>query len=240
VVAAHAPEGAELSLGVAALAVEPEVVFVAEPEVGPEAVSVAVESAVAPEGAELSLEAAALAVEPEVVFVAEPEVVLAVAPVSPVSVAGFAVHQVSDNIAVASVVANPVSLGATWADSPGHPTFVGSSPNTCSFPSSSSSVELGYKVLVYNPTDARTSYGLCSVLSNAGLHHNRNSEHYDNNPSLCRSNVNDTNGLPIDATTNHSRKTGLYLCKDQHRYRCQAALPVPAVRRRRWVVVTQY
>jgi len=227
VVAAVVPEGAELSLGVAALAVEPEAVsvaalLVAEPRVfapvsvaGPEAVSVTVESAV-------------------------PEVVLAVAPVSPVSVAGFAVHQVSGNIAVASVVANPASLGATWADSPGHPTFVGSSPNTCSFPSSSSSVELGYKVLVYNPTDARTSYGLCSVLSNAGLHHNRNSEHYDNNPSLCRSNVNDTNGLPIDATTNHSRKTGLHLCKDQHRYRCQAALPVPAVRRRRWVVVTQY
>jgi hypothetical protein len=106
VVAAVVPEGAELSLGVAALAVEPEAVFVAEPEV--------------------VFVAAVLVAEPRVfapVSVAGPEAVSvtaesAVVPVFPVSAAGFAIHQVSGNIAVASVVANPASLGVTWADSP--------------------------------------------------------------------------------------------------------------------------
>ena len=183
--------------------------------------------------AHLFPEVAVLAIEPEVVFVVlESAVVSEVAVLvaeprvfAPVSVAGpeaaVAGSQASVDIAVAFVVLVPVSAVGVEVDSSGRPRFVASSPNICSFPSSSSSVELGCKVLVCDPTDARTSYDLCSILSNPGLHHNKNVEHGYNDASPGYNNMSDTNDLPTDATTNHSRKTGLHQCKDQRRHTSQ-------------------
>lgn len=186
----------------------PEVVVLA---IEAEVVSVVVESAVVSEVAGFSLEVAVLVAESRVF--------------APVSVAGpeaaVAGSQASVDIAVAFVVLVPVSVVAVEVDSSGRPRFVASSPNTCSFPSPSSFVELGYKVLVCDPTDARTSYDLCSILSNLGLHHNKNVEHGYNDASPGYNNMSDTNDLPTDATTNHSRKTGLHQCKDQRRHTSQ-------------------
>jgi hypothetical protein len=50
---------------------------------------------------------------------------------------------------------------------------------------------------------------LCSILSNLGLRQNKILEQRHNKPSLGHDNVSDTNDLPMDATTSHSRKTGL-------------------------------
>ena len=179
----------------------PEVpVLAAEPEVSePEAASVA----------ELSLEAPVLAVEPSPelpVLVSEPRAVSAAA----VSVADVAEPQASVDIAFAFVVLAPVSAVVVEVYSSGRPKFL-AFPNVDHSASPSSSVEVFGREFVHSSTGARTNYGLCSILSNPGLHQNKNLGHCYNNPSPDYNNVSDTIGLPMDATTSHSRKTCLRL-----------------------------
>ena len=131
--------------------------------------------------------------------------------------------QVSVDIAVAFVVLVPVSVVVVEVDSSGRPRFL-AFPNVDHFASSSSSVEVVGEGSVHSPTGARTNYGLCSILSNLGLHQNKNLEHVYNNPSPGYNNVSDTNDLPIDATTNHSRKRGLHQCQEQRRHTYQVSL----------------
>ena len=146
-------------------------------ELSPEVAVLAVEPEVVSCGAELSPEVAASVAEPEVVFVAaEPEA--------------------SVDIAVAFVVLIPVSVVVVEVDSSEHPKFL-AFPNVDYFASSSSSVEVVGWESVHSPTGARTNYGLCSILSNPGLHQNKNWERSYNNPSPGYNNVNDTNDLPI-------------------------------------------
>jgi len=152
-----------------------------------------------------------------VVLAAEPEVVPAAGGLSPevvsvavVSVADVAGPQVSVDIAVAFVVLVPVSVVVVEVDSSGRPKFL-AVPNVDHSASSSSSVEVVGEESVDSPTGARTNYGLCSILSNLGLHQNKTLEHGHNTPNPGYNTVSDTNDLPMDATTNHSRKTSLPL-----------------------------
>ena len=175
----------------------PDVVLAAEPSL--EAVSVA---------AELSPEAVVLVVDPEVsepgvVFVAV--VFVAVVSVAVVSVADVAEPRASVDIDVAFLVLVPVSVFVVEVDSSGHPKFL-AFPNVDHFASSSSSVEVVGEESVHSSTGARTNYGLCSILSNLGLHQNRNLGHYHNNPTPGYNNMSDTSDLATDATTNHRRK----------------------------------
>jgi hypothetical protein len=194
---------------------EAESVVVAGPEVFPLVFAVA----------DPSPDVLALAAEPEVVsVVAEPEVfalVLATAEPSPevlVLVAepevfplAFAAAEPSPEVLVfAFVVLVPVSVVVVEVDSFGRPKFL-AFPNVDHSANSSSSVEVVGKESVHSSTDARTNYGFCSILSNLGLHQNKNLEHCYNNASPGYNNVSDTNALPINATTNHSRKTYLHL-----------------------------
>ena len=163
--------------------------------------------------------------EPVVLFVAlvsvVSEPVLFVASVSVVaepvlvaeSVFDVAEPQVSVDIAVVFVVLVPVSVVAAEVDSSGRPKFF-SFPNTCSFPNCSNSVEVVGEESVHSSTGARTNYDLCSILSNPGLHQNKNLEHCYNNPSPGYNNVSDTNDLPKNATTNRSRNRSLHQCQE--------------------------
>jgi hypothetical protein len=204
--------------------VEPEVVSVVDLEVAEHEVFALVFAA-----AELSPVVAVWVAEPEVVSVVEPEV----SEPGVVFVAVVAEHPASVDIAVAFAVLVPVSVVVVEVDSSVHPTFV-ASPNTCSFPSSSSSVELVDEVFVGSSTDARPNYGLCNILSNLGLHQNKNLGLYYNNPSPGYNNVSDTNDLPTDATTNHCRRRCPRLRQGRRRYTSQAALSAPVVRQIRW------
>jgi hypothetical protein len=179
--------------------------------------------------AELSPEVVVLVVEPEVVFVvdlevSEPGVVF----VAVVSTADVAEPQVSVDIPVVFDVLIPVFVVVVVdLDSSGHPKFF-AFPNVDYYASSSSSVELVGQESVHSSIDVHANYGLCSILSNPGLHQNKNLEHRYNNPSPGYSNVNDTNDPPIDATTNHSRKTDrhLYLEQRKHRSYQESLLPL--------------
>jgi len=216
VVLAYEPE--DLALVSLAAELPPEVVVLAdEPE------DFALDSLVS----ELSPEVVVLADEPEVVLVAV------------VSVADVSEPQVSVDIAVAFVVLAPVSGVVGEVDSPGRPKFV-VSPNTSSVPSPSSSVELDGEVFVGSSIGARTNYGLCSTLSNLDPHQNKNREHTYNNPSPGHNYVSDTNDLPMDATTNHSRKRGLHQYQEKRKHTSQAALSTLVVRQIRWAAANQY
>jgi hypothetical protein len=222
---------------------------VAEPEVfalvsvvaglSPEVVVLVVEPEVVSVAAELSPGAVVLAAEPEVFFVVDLEVSeLGVVFVAVVSVADVAEPQASGDIAVAFVVLVPVSVVVVELDSSGRPKFL-AFPNVDHFASSSSSVEVVGEESVHSSTGARTNYGLCSILSNLGLHQNKNLEHCYNKPSPGYNNVSDTNDLPIDATTSHSRKRGLHQCQVQRRHTSQASLSPRVVRQIRWVVAEE-
>ena len=220
----------ELSAEVFVSAAEPEVVSVVELDVSEPEVFALVFAA-----DDLSPEIFVLVAEPEVVSVveldvSEPEVVF----VAVVSVSDVAEPQASVDIAVAFVVLVPVSVVVVEVDSSGLPRFL-AFPNVDYYASSSSSVEVVGKESVHSSTGARTNYGLCSILSNLGLHQNKNLEHCYNNPSLGYNNVSDTSDLPIDATTNHSRKRGLHQCQEQRRHSSQVSLPPLEVRQIRWV-----
>jgi len=178
--------------------------------------------------------------EPVVVFVAvvvvsEPEVVF----VALVSVADVAELQASVDIAVAFVVLVPVSVVAVEACSSGHPKFL-AFPNVDHFASSSSSVEVVDQESVHSPIGAHANYDLCSILSNLGLHQNKNLEHCYNNPSPDYNNVNDTNDLPKNATTNHSRNRSLHQCQGQRRHTYQVTQLTLVVRQIRWVVAEKF
>ena len=181
------------------------------------------------------------AAEPEVVSVvdlgvSESEVVFVVV----VSLADVAEPQASVDIAVAFAVSAPVSAVVVEVDSSGHPTFV-AFPNVDCYATSASSVEVVGDQSVHSATGARTNYGRCSILSNLGLHHNKNLEHCYNNPSPGYNTVSDTNHPAMDATTSHSRKTSLHLSQEQRKHRAhQVSLSQPEVRRIRWVAVDQY
>jgi len=209
--------------------VEAESVVVAEPEV----------FALVFAAAELSPEVVVLAVEPEVVFVvdleaSEPGVAL----VAVVSAADVAEPQASVDIAVAFVVLVPVSVAVVEVDSSGRPMFL-AFPNVDHFASSSSSVEVVGEESVHSSTGARTNYDLCSILSNLGLHQNKNLEHCYNNPNPGYNNVTDTNDLPMDATTNHHRKRYPRLSQGQRRHTSQVSLSPQVVRQIRWAAAEE-
>jgi hypothetical protein len=208
------------------------VVLVAEPEV----VFVAVESQVfAPVSvaAELSLEVVVLAVAP--VLVSESGVVF----VAGAFAAGVAEPRVSVDTAVAFAVLVPVSVVLVEVDSPGHPTFF-AFPSIDCYASPSSSAEVLSKESVHNSTGARTNYGLCSILSSLGPHHNKNLEHCYNNPSPGYNTVSDTNHLAKDATTSHSRRTGPHLSREQRKHwEHQGPLSHPVAPQTLWAAVGQ-
>jgi hypothetical protein len=154
-------------------------------------------------------------------LVVEHEVV--VSAVEPEVVSAAAEPQASVDIAVAFVVLIPVSVVVVEVDSSGRPMFP-AFPNVDYFASSSSSVGVVGWESVHSPTGARTNCGLCSILSNPDLHQNRNLEHSYNNPSPGYNNASDTNGLPINATTSHSRKRGLHQCQEQRRHMYRVSL----------------
>jgi len=169
--------------------------------------------------AELSPEVVVLVVEPGVVFVAD-----------------VSEPQASVGIPAVFDVLIPVSVVAVEVDSSGCPKFL-AFPNVDHYANSSSSVEVVGEESVHSSTGARTNYGLCSILSNLGLHQNKNLEHSHNNSNLGYNNMSDTNDLPIDATTSHSRKTDLHLCLEQHKHHSyQVALLPLGVREIRRVV----
>jgi hypothetical protein len=216
---------------------EPEVfalVFAAA-ELSPEVVVLVVEPEVVSVAAELSPGAVVLAAEPEVVvLVVEPEVVsVAVVSAAVVSVADVVEPRASVDIAVAFAVLVPVSVVVVEVDSSGRSKFL-AFPNVCSFPNCSNSVEVVGEESVHSSTDAHTNDDLCSILSNLGLHQNKNLEHCYNNPSPGYNNVSDTNDLPKNATTSHSRKRGLHQCQGQRRHMSQVSLPPRVVRQIRW------
>ena len=164
---------------------------------------------------------------PEVAWTAEPGVLSAVAlEVSEpgvVSVADVAEPQASADIAFAFPVLVPVSVVAVEVDSPERPRFLAFA-NVDHYANSSSSVGVVRKESVHSSTHARTNYGLCSILSSLGPHQSKNLGHCYSSPSPGHNSVSDTNALPIDATTNHSRKRGPHQCRDQRKHMCQVSL----------------
>jgi hypothetical protein len=202
---------------------EPEVfaLVFAVAELSPEVVFVA---------AGLSPEAVVLAAEPEVVSVvdlevSEPGVVF----VAVVSIADVAEPQASVDIPVVFDVLIPVFVVVVEVDSSGRPNAL-AFPTVVHCASSSSSVEVVGKESVHSSTGVRTNYGLCSILSNLGLRQNKNLEHCYNKPNPGYNNVSDTNDLPIDATTNHSRKRDLPLSRGQRRHTSQVSRSPRVVR----------
>ena len=221
------------------VAAGPEVVFaVAELQVVSVVAHSEVFAAVAPE-------AVFAVAEPQVVFVvaqsevfaaAAPEAVFAVAQLQVASVV-VAPEAVSVDIAVAFVVLVLASVVVVEADSSGRPRFL-AFPNADHFASFSSSVEVVGEESVHSPIGAHTNYGLCSILSSLDLHHNRNLGHCYNNSNPGYNTVIDTNGLPMGATTNHPRKTSLYLYQEQRKHHlCRASRPHPEVPQIRSMVV---
>ena len=221
----------------------PEVVFAAESGVFALVSGVAEPSQVVVVlVAEPSQVVVVLAAEPEAVFVVDLGVSseLGVAFVAVVSVADVAEPQAFAGIAVAFVVLVPAAVVVVEVDSPGLPRFF-VFPSIGYYASPSSSVAVVGKESVHNSTDARTNYGCCSALSSLGLHHNKNLERCYNNPSPGYNTVSDTNHPAMDATTSHSRKTGLPLSREQHKHSAHQGLRSHSVvRQTRWAEANQY
>jgi hypothetical protein len=176
--------------------------------------------------------AVSVVVEPEIFVVSEPVVFVVVVFVAVVSV-DVAEPQVSVDIVLAFVVLIPVSVVVAWVDNSRRPKFF-SFPNIGYSASPSSSVEVVDEESAHTAIGARSNYGPCNALSNMVQRHNKSLEHDYNSPNPGYNSVSDTNDLATDATTNHSRKTGLPLYKEQRRhYWYRAILPRPAVLRRR-------
>jgi hypothetical protein len=174
-------------------------------------------------------------VDPEVAVsvVVEPAIFVVSAPV--VSVAAVSVDvaepQVSVDIVLAFAVLIPVSVVAAWVDNPGRPIFY-SFPNIDYSASPSSSVEVVDEESAHNSIGVRSNYGPCNALSNLALRHNKSLEHDYNRPNPGYNSASDTNDPAMAATTNHSRKTGLPLYREQRRhYWYRAIRPRPAVLR---------
>jgi len=217
-----------------------QVVFVAEPQVSEFRVVLAVASEVSdlqvvfvaePQVSEFRvvLAAASEVSDLQVVFVAEPQVsefrvVLAAEPeaseprvvfVFLVSAPDAAELQASDGIALVFAVSAPVFEAAVEADSPGHPKYY-AFPNVGYCANCASFVEAAAREFVHNPTGVRTSCVLYNILANPGQHQNRNVERGGNKPTPGYNSVNDTNDLPMDATTSHSRKKCPHRYLEQH------------------------
>ena len=167
---------------------------------------------------------------PVVAFAVEPGV-LSVAAELGVSFV-VAESQVSVDIVVVFFALVPFSGVVVEVDSSGRPKYC-AFPNVDYYSSSSSFVEVAARESVDSPIGVRTSYGLCSILSNPGQHQNKNLEHFYNNASRGHNNAIDTNGLPRDATTNHSRKIFLPQYQEQHRHTYQVSLLALEVRKMR-------
>jgi hypothetical protein len=179
--------------------------------------------------AELSPEVVVLVVELEVVFVFDLEVSeLGVVLFAVASTADVSEPQASVGIPVVFDVLFPVSVVTVEGDSPGRPKFL-AFPNVDHYATSSSFVEVVGKESVHSSTGVRTNYGLCSILSSLGLLQNKILEHCHNNSNLVYNNVSDTNDLPIDATTSHSRKTDLHLRLEQHKHHSYQVARLPRV-----------
>jgi len=129
-----------------------------------------------------------------------------------------------------SVTAHQCEAVAVEVDSSERPTFPVFA-NADHFSNAASSDEVVREESVYSSTGVHTNYGPCNILSNPGLHYNRNLEYHYNNPSPGYNTESDTNDLPMNATTSHSRKTSLLLCQEQRKHRLYLeALPHPEVR----------
>jgi hypothetical protein len=225
---------------VAVVAVEHEAVFALAPAaVVFAAASVADTFAAVP--AAVVFAAASLADIFVAAFVAAADAAVSVADiVVAASVADVAELQASVDIVLVFDVLVPVPVGGVEVDSPGRPRFF-DLPNVAHYASPSSSVEGVGQESVHSSTGVRTSYGLCSILSNPGRHHNKSLERSYNKPNPGHNNVNDTNDLPMDATTSHSRKKGLLLHQEQRTHRAyQAALSLPEVPQIQWVPVLKF
>ena len=154
------------------------------------------------------------------------------------SVPDVAEPQASGDIAVAIVVLIPFSVVLVEVYTPGRPRSL-AFPNVDYPASSSSSVGVLCKESVHSSTGVRTNRDLCSVLSNLGLHQNKNSEHSHNNPNSGHNNVSGTNDLPIDATTSHSRKTSLHLYQGLRRHTSQVSRSPRVGREIRWAAAAE-
>lgn len=163
-----------------------------------------------------------------------PVIVVSAAEPVVVFVADIAEPPASFDIAVAFDFLVPVSVVVVGVYSFGRPKFL-AFPNVDYFASSSSSFEVVAGESVHSPTGTRTNDGLCSILSNLDLHQNKNWEPCYNNSSPGYNNVNDTNDLPMYATTNHSRRTSLHQRQGQRRHMYQVSLLKLEVRQIRWV-----
>jgi hypothetical protein len=162
--------------------------------------------------------------------VAAPPAVVA----APASVADAAAPRASSDIAPAFDALVALSVVEVEVDTSGRPRFF-AFPNVGHYASSSSSVEVPGTESVHSSTGVRANHGLCNIVSTPDLHHNRNSEHSYNTPSPGHNNVSDTTDLPMGATTSRSRKTGLYLYREQHTRRSyQARRSHPEAPRMRW------
>jgi len=174
--------------------------------------------------AELSREIVVLVVAPGVVFVV-------------VSTVHVSEHQACGGIPAVSRGLIAVSVVVLVdLDSSERPKFL-AFPNVDYHASSSSSDGVVCPQSVHNSIDVHANDDLCSILSNLGQHQNKILEQSHNKPSLVHDNVSDTNDLPMDATTSHSRKIDPHLCLEQHKHRpYQVALLPQGVPEIRWVV----
>ena len=230
-----AAEPEAFALASVAAARSPGVVWTAEP---------AGLAAVELEGPDPGVVAAAAARSPRAAWIAEPGLVSAVELEGPgpeiVAVADFVESRASVDIAVAFPALVPVSVVAVEVDSSERPRSL-AFPSADHYASSSSSVGVVRKESVHSSTHARTNYGLCSILSSLGPHQSKNLGHCYSSPSPGHNSVSDTNALPIDATTNHSRKTCLHLHQGQRKHRSYRAslsrLEVPGIR---WAAAVKY
>ena len=102
---------------------------------------------------------------------------------------------------------------------------VGPSINACD--ARNAHVQIVDEESVYSSTGDRSNYDCCNILSTLDLHDGKNLEHHSySNPTHDRNNVNGTNSLPKDATTNHSRRRDLQKRQEQRKHLLhQAALP---------------
>lgn len=167
-------------------------------------------------------------VEPEVSSFAVAVVVAVVEPGAS-SVDDIAEPQASVDTAFAFEVLVPASVAAVEVDSCGRPRDL-AFPIVDLFANSSSSVAVVGWESVHNSIGVRSNYGLCSIFSNPGPHHNKNLEHRYNMPNPGHNNVNDTSDLPMDATTNHSRNKALRIYQEQRTRRSyQVSLSHPEV-----------
>ena len=124
--------------------------------------------------------------------------------------------QVSGNIPALSASSILVSGLPTEFYNPEHSTLL-VFPSVDYYASSASSAAVAGDESVYGPIDDHTNYGPCNILSTPGLHHNKNSGHCCNIPIPGRNTGSDTNDLPTDATTIHSKKIGLQKSRGQRK-----------------------